>query len=161
MNRAKIKIGAALLAMFLFGGVSGVCLGNFWHSYFFSPPPRQDLEKHLLGFWTRQLDLTPDQQAKVKPIADDFAQQAQAQREQSFHQFTQLADSCDDSLNQYLTAEQKVKLQQMIKMRHEDFNHHGPGGFGPDDHMGPPPDHDGPSGFPHDHPPGPGDNSNP
>jgi len=161
VNRPKMKIGAALLAMFLFGGVTGVCLSSFLHPYFFSPPHREELQKHMLEFWTRQLDLTPDQQAKVKPIADDFAQQAQTLREQSVKQFSQLADTTDARLGEFLTADQKVKLAQMIKMRHDDFGHHGFDGPGPGDHMGPPPDHDGPPpdggppGGPSDHPPGP------
>jgi Spy/CpxP family protein refolding chaperone len=142
VNKPKVKIAATLLAMFLFGAVSGAGLSSFWHSYFFSPPHPEGLQKHLVGFWTRQLDLTPEQQEQAKPIAADFAQQADTLRQQSSSRFSQLADATDTRLSQYLTPEQKVKLQQMIRHRNEDFDHHGP----PPDFLG---------GPPHGPPPGP------
>jgi Spy/CpxP family protein refolding chaperone len=141
----KAKLAAALLAMFVIGGITGAALNEFGHS-FFHPHPG-DMHNRLLNLWRDRLHLTPDQEKQIGPIADDFAQKVEALHDQSAKQFTQLADATDDAIAPYLTPEQKTELQNMRKDRQNGPHGFGPGGPGhPDDH---------PPGPPGDHPPGP------
>jgi hypothetical protein len=125
VNRPKLKIAVALIVMFLFGALAGAGVNTFLHPYFFSTPQPEEIQKHLLSFWTRRLNLTPEQEEQAKSIAADFAQQVAIQHEQSIRQLSQLAEATDDRLSQYLTADQRRELDQVRKGRQKDFGQHG------------------------------------
>ena len=77
MKSPKAKLVLALVAMFVFGAISGAGLTLFCHSPFFPPPRPEEMQKQMMSFLTRRLNLTPDQQEKIQPIAADFANQAE------------------------------------------------------------------------------------
>jgi Spy/CpxP family protein refolding chaperone len=117
MKSPKLKLALALLAMFVLGAISGVGLFSFCHFHFGRPPGPQEIQDHLLHFLTDRLDLTADEQAKIKPITADFAQKADALRQQSAEQFKQLADATDDRIAQLITPEQKAELDKVRQER--------------------------------------------
>lgn len=174
MKNPKTKLILAFVAVFVLGGLSGAGLTTFCHAFFFPHPPRHgELKNHLLAFLTDKLNLTADQQEKIKPIAADFASQAEAARQQSVKQFQQLADATDNKIAALLTPEQKAALDKIRQDRNHDFQRDGgppfghppgpPPGFHPGCHPpgGPPPDSGSdtpppglPPGSPADMPPG-------
>src|SRR5271155_3548399 len=106
MKNSKFRLVFALIAMFILGGISGVGLTFFCHPHFGPPPRPGEMKDHLVSFLTRRLNLTPDQQEKIKPIAADFASKAEALRQQSGNDFKQLANATDDRIAPLLTPAQ-------------------------------------------------------
>ena len=125
MKNSKTKLVLALLAMFLLGAISGVGLGIFFRPPFFPSPRPEEMQKHMVSFLTRRLNLTPDQQVRIQPIAADFANQAETLHVQSMNQFSQLAVATDSRIAEILTPEQKVLLEKLAKQRDADFQKHG------------------------------------
>jgi Spy/CpxP family protein refolding chaperone len=125
MKSPKTKLVLALIAMFVFGAVSGAGLTLFCHSPFFPPPRPEEMQKVMTSFFTRRLNLTPDQQEKLRPITADFANQATTLHAQSINQLSQLAAETDSRIAEILTPEQKVLLEKLAKERDEDFQKYG------------------------------------
>lgn len=154
MNQTKRKIAAALILMFLFGGITGAGLSVFLHPFFFSPPPPGAIQKHMLRFLSDHLKLTPEQQEQIKPITADFANQAQALHVQSLKQIADLAVATDERIKQELTPEQKVEMDKMTKQWEQNFATHGAPPYGlPAGGPPPRPPPPGPEGSPPDGPP--------
>jgi Spy/CpxP family protein refolding chaperone len=79
-----------------------------------------------LARMTKQLHLTDDQQAKIKPILEDQQKQMMAlrqdtsmSREDRFAKFREIRKATFEKMNPILTAEQQKQLQQMQQMRRE------------------------------------------
>jgi len=125
MKNPKAKLVSALGAMFVLGALSGAGLTLFCHSPFLSPPRPEEMQKLMTRFLTQRLNLTPDQQEKIRPIAADFANQAETLHAQSMNQLSQLATETDSRIAEILTPEQKVLLEKLAKERDEDFQKHG------------------------------------
>jgi hypothetical protein len=125
MKGPRMKLALMLGAMFLLGAISGVALVIFFHPPFFPPPKRGEIQVHMMNFLTHRLQLTADQQEKIKPMAADFAIQVEALHAQSMKQFAQLASTNDSRIAEVLTPQQKAELDQLTKQRDEDFQKHG------------------------------------
>jgi Spy/CpxP family protein refolding chaperone len=125
MKSPKTKLVLALIAMFVFGAISGAGLTLFCHPPFFQPPRPEEMQKVMTGFFTRRLNLTPDQQEKLRPITVEFANQAATLHAQSINQLSQLATETDGRIAEILTPEQKVLLEKLAKERDEDFQKYG------------------------------------
>jgi Spy/CpxP family protein refolding chaperone len=125
MKSPKTKLVLALIAMFVFGAISGAGLALFCRPPLFPPPRPEEMQKIMTGFFTRRLNLTPDQQEKLRPITIDFANQAAALHAQSINQLSQLATETDTRIAEILTPEQKVLLEKLAKERDEDFQKYG------------------------------------
>jgi len=130
MKNSKVRLILSLAAMFMLGAISGVGLNMFCHP-FFGPPRPGKIQEHMLSFLTDRLNLTADQQEKIKPITADFAAQADKLHANSIQQFKQLSDATDDRIAAVLTPEQKAKLDEIRKQRDDDFMRHGGGPGGP------------------------------
>lgn len=124
MKNPKLKLMLALGAMFVLGMIAGFGLSRLTGPPFGHPPGPDQLRQHMTNFWVERLHLTPEQQEKLKPIADDFANQAETLHAQSMNGFSQLADATDDRIEAFLTPEQKVELDKMRAKRKEDFERH-------------------------------------
>jgi len=87
-----------------------------------------------LQMMTRQLNLTADQQAKIKPILENESQQMQTLRQDSslsredrMSKMQQMRQSSNDQIKPILTNDQQQKFQEIM-------SHQGRGGW-----QGPPP----------------------
>jgi Spy/CpxP family protein refolding chaperone len=87
-----------------------------------------------LQMLTRQLNLTPDQQAKIKPILESESQQMQGLHQDSslssedrMSKMKQIRQSANDQINSNLNSDQQQKFQEM--MSHQ--GHGGPHGTPP------------------------------
>jgi len=93
-----------------------------------------------LQMMTKQLDLTTDQQAKIKPILESESQQMQAlhqdsslSREDRMSKMQQIRQGTNDQIKPILTSDQQQKFQEMV-------SHQGRGG----PHGAPPPNQSAP-----------------
>ena len=87
-----------------------------------------------LARMTKQLHLTDDQQAKIKPILEDQQKQMMAlrqdnslSREDRFARFREIRKDTFEKMNPILTAKQQKKLQKMQQERRGRM--HGRGGW--------------------------------
>jgi Spy/CpxP family protein refolding chaperone len=85
--------------------------------------PEQQLER-----MTKQLNLTDDQQAKIKPILEDQHKQIMAlrqdtsiSREDRFTKFREIRKQTHDKIYPILNADQQKKMDEMQQRRQERF----------------------------------------
>jgi Spy/CpxP family protein refolding chaperone len=117
---AKLKPWLILAVIFVAGGLSGAALIIAVHP----GQPRHDMQQMWMLQLTRKLDLTSDQQGKIKPIIHDTVQQVQKIHREEIDKVGQLLKASDDQIAAILTPDQKAELQQMIDERQKDFNRH-------------------------------------
>jgi Spy/CpxP family protein refolding chaperone len=87
---------------------------------------RQWGPEQQLARMTKQLHLTEDQQAKIKPILEeqhkqmmDLRQDTSLSREDRFAKFRELRKQMFEKIHPLLNAEQQKQLEQMQQMRRE------------------------------------------
>jgi len=97
-----------------------------------------------LQMMTKQLNLTTDQQEKIKPLLESESQQIQTLRQDSslsredrMTKMQQIRQSTNDQIKSSLNADQQQKFEQM--MSHQGHGRGGPGGTPPPASSGPPP----------------------
>ena len=138
--RWKVILGVVLA--FLAGGASGFFCAAIYARHaiveFHQPGVASArMKEHL----RRQLDLTPEQEAKVAPVADKMAGQLEQIRGETGQRVRQTFEDAHKQIAAFLTPEQKSRLDEMEKHHHSMRvqMHHGPHPGGPDDGMPPPP----------------------
>jgi len=129
-----LKPWLILAVIFVAGGFTGSALTMVFSGHFMHPP--DDMRQAWLGRLTRQLNLTPDQQAKIDPIIRDTADKVQKIHGEEFDKIRPILQASDDQIAAILTPEQKTELKQMAAKREEDFlrrqRQWGPHNGGPD-----------------------------
>ncbi len=115
MNRAlQWKLIAGFILVFIAGGISGAFLGGLYAQQHFLEFHRPELIGARMKERLRsELNLTPEQVAKISPIIDKTADQLVHESMAEAHR--QIAVN--------LTDEQRQKLQQ-IEERHRRWHHH-------------------------------------
>jgi len=160
----KVKPWLVLAVIFIAGILTGVSLTIVVGPRFKQAPEQRDMRKHWLMYLTHELDLTPDQQAKIQPILTDANSELQSVHHDEMRRGAQIFKGVHEQIAALLTPEQQVKLQKMESERQKMFSgymrawgapHDGPGGMfkhnEPDAIVPPPP----PPGQPAPPPPGP------
>jgi Spy/CpxP family protein refolding chaperone len=97
-----------------------------------------------LQMMTKQLNLTADQQEKIKPLLESESQQMQTlrgdtslSREDRMSKMMQIRQSTNDQIKSSLNPDQQQKFEQM--MSHQGHRHGGPGEAPPAAQSAPPP----------------------
>jgi Spy/CpxP family protein refolding chaperone len=70
---------------------------------------------------TKELDLTPDQQAKVSPIVDQAKPQIQAIHQEAMEKMRAVMENATAQIRPLLTPQQQTKFDA-IKKAHEDMH---------------------------------------
>ncbi|MGO4211675.1 hypothetical protein AB4043_12725 [Terriglobus sp. YAF25] len=85
----------------------------------------------MLALYTRKLNLTPDQQAQMKPLLEERQQKLTALRNdnsvrggQRLHQVKQIRDDEDKKINTILSEEQKKQYAQLEEQQIERMRQH-------------------------------------
>jgi hypothetical protein len=130
----RIRAITILIAVFLVGCLCGAGSLNFWaknHGWAQSNmngPRRGGSPNSIFD----QLQLTPDQQAKLKVILDESRGQIDAIRNGMRPQFDAVRDQTNLKISGILNEEQKKKFEQSIREAEQHRGAaHGRGGFGP------------------------------
>jgi len=117
MKSRLIKLSAACIALF---ATVSVGLAQ-------DPAPknndRPNRWQHMRGnraeHLTKALDLTPDQQAKVKAIFEQAKPQIKAAREEGRQKIQAIRSNIQSQIRPILTAEQQQKWDAMLKARED------------------------------------------
>lgn len=121
MKRFSWKIGLVLVATFALGGVAGgFAMKANQHKRFgrhFRGPPSEARQRFLVEAMTRRLDLTQDQQTKVRAIFEAHRDERRAIFEQCRPAHEALRGKIDAELAEVLTPEQQTLHRELRKKR--------------------------------------------
>lgn len=138
MNTAlKWKLVTGFLLVFIAGGMTGALVWNSYARHSFLGPPHSGRLAHRMGERLRsQLELTPDQLAKVSPIIERTASKLETIRIETAGRVSETIKEDHEQLAPYLTPEQRAKLDAIEKKHRRHLRHRG---FPPPHRHGPPP----------------------
>ena len=124
MNRSlQWKLIVGFLLVFLAGGVTGAFVGAAHARHFFFAAPRPGaISERMRERLQRQLDLTPEQVAKISPILDKTATELYQVRRDTGRRVHEIIAETHQQMAAVLTDEQRRKLQQ-IEERHRRWHH--------------------------------------
>lgn len=134
MNEAlKWKLITGFVLVFLAGAMTGAFFGahHLRHSFFFEGSHRGMMSERMRERLRKELNLTPEQVAKITPISDKAAAQLEKIRRETGHRVHDTFVEAHREMSTALTEEQRAKLQR-IEMRHRHFRERG-------EHRRPPP----------------------
>ncbi len=125
----KGKLVAGFILAFLAGAVAGAFLafheGRQWHGSF--GRHSHSVAERMRDRIKSQLDLTPEQMAKVAPILDRAVHELQQIRSETGAKVRQVMSETDQSLKPLLSEEQRKKLARIEKEGHGKRGLHHPG----------------------------------
>ena len=125
MNRAlQWKLIAAFLLVFVAGGITGAFVGGKYarHHFFKSHRPAW-ISAEMKDRLRDELNLTPEQVAKISPIIDNIASQLRDIRHDTGQRVHQVMAEAHRQMAANLTDQQRQKLQR-IEERHRQWRHH-------------------------------------
>ena len=125
MNRAlQWKLIAGFLLVFVAGGVTGAFVGgSYARRHFFELHHPERIGARMKDGLRAELNLTPEQVAKISPIIDKTASQLRNIRRDTGQRVHQVMADAHRQIAADLTDEQRQKLQQ-IEERHRQWRHH-------------------------------------
>ena len=125
MNRAlQWKLIAGFILVFVAGGISGAFLGGLYaRHHFFQLHHPQLIGARMKERLRAELNLTPEQTAKISPIIDKAAVQLRDLRRDTARRVHETIGEAHRQMAVNLTDEQRQKLQQ-IEDRHRRWRHH-------------------------------------
>jgi Spy/CpxP family protein refolding chaperone len=126
MNQAlKWKLIAGFILVFVAGGISGAFLGGLYarHLFFGFHQPEQ-IGARMKERLRTELNLTPEQVAKISPMIDKTALQLREIRRETARHVHETIAEAHRQMAVNLTDEQRQKLQQ-IEERHRRWRHRG------------------------------------
>jgi len=125
MNRAlQWKLIVGFILVFIAGGISGTFLGGLYARHHFFAFHRPELIGGRMKERLRaELNLTPEQVAKISPIIDKTAAQLRDIRRDTARRVHETIAEAHRQMAVNLTDEQRQKLQQ-IEERHRHWRHH-------------------------------------
>jgi Spy/CpxP family protein refolding chaperone len=128
MNRAlKWKLIVGFVLVFVAGGMTGAFLGaSHARHLFFAKPHRGMMSQRMRDHYRAQLNLTPEQVAKISPIIDKTAVQLEQIRHETGERVHELFMEAHREMAAHLSDEQRTKLQAM-EARHHQWMQHRPG----------------------------------
>ena len=124
MNRAlQWKLIAGFILVFVAGGISGAFLGGLYaQHHFFQLHHPQVIGARMKERLRAELNLTPEQVAKISPIIDKAAVQLRDLRRDTARRVHETIGEAHRQMAVNLTDEQRQKLQQ-IQERHRRWHH--------------------------------------
>lgn len=124
MNRSlQWKLIAGFILVFVAGGITGAFLGGFYaQQHFFRVHHPERIGGRMKERLRAELNLTPDQVAKISPIIDKTALQLRDIRRETGRRVHETIAEAHRQIAADLTDEQRQKLQQ-IQERHRRWRH--------------------------------------
>ena len=125
MNRAlQWKLIAGFLLVFVAGGITGAFVGgSYARRHFFELHRPERIGARMKDSLRVELNLTPDQVAKISPIIENVDSQLKVIRRDTGQRVHQVMAEAHRQMSANLTDEQRQKLQQ-IEERHRRLRHH-------------------------------------
>ncbi len=125
MNRAlQWKLVAGFLLVFVAGGITGAFVGGAYARYhFFEVHHPERIGARMKERLRAELNLTPEQLARISPIIDKTTAQLRDIRRETGRRVHEIIADAHHQMAATLTDEQRQKLQQ-IEERHRRWSHH-------------------------------------
>jgi hypothetical protein len=134
--RWKLIIGALLV--FLAGGMSGFFFASMHGHVFIEFHQPDQMSMRMKEHLRHQLNLTPEQEAKISPIVEKMAGQLEQIRGETGDRVRKTMQDAHHEMEGLLNNEQKKELAQMEERHRASFHmHHGM--HPPEGEMPPPP----------------------
>jgi Spy/CpxP family protein refolding chaperone len=123
----KWKIAIAFLLVFVAGGVTGAFFGfhHLRHHIILGPPHSGDMNERMHEHLRRSLDLTSEQEAKLKPIVDATSAKLEAIRVETAERVRAAMEESKKEVAPFLTPEQQKKLDKLESEHRKMMLHHG------------------------------------
>jgi Spy/CpxP family protein refolding chaperone len=123
------KLIAGFLLVFIAGGMTGAFFGaSHMRNAFFHLPRHGMLAEHMRNRLQRELDLTPEQMAKISPIIDKTAAQLERIRQETGQRVHGIISDAHREIATNLNDEQRAKLKNLeTRFRHGRDHRRGPG----------------------------------
>lgn len=123
----KGKVILYLTAMFVVaagaGTVAGYSLAKQRKS-FRPPPSREDMATHLRAKFQRELELTPDQLAKIDPLLAQTFREVEEAGRRNMRETGKLFERLNEQMSEFLTPKQQQALVEMDRKRQEWMRKH-------------------------------------
>ena len=115
MSRAlQWKLIAGFLLVFIAGGTTGAFFGASHARSMFSHSPRHGMmAEHMRERLRKELDLTPEQMAKISPIIDKTAGQLEQIRQETGQRVHAIMTDAHREIATNLNDEQRAKLKNL------------------------------------------------
>ena len=125
MNQAlQWKLIAGFLLVFVAGGITGAFVGGTYaQHHFFEVHHPERIAARMKERLRTELNLTPEQLAKISPIIDKTTVQLRDIRRDTGRRVHEVIADAHQQMAGTLTDEQRQKLQQ-IEERHRRWRHH-------------------------------------
>ena len=125
MNQAlQWKLIAGFLLVFIAGGITGAFVGGTYaRHHFFEVHHPERIGARMKERLRAELNLTPEQLAKISPIVDKTTVQLRDIRRDTGRRVREVLTDAHRQMAATLTDEQRQKLQQ-IEQRHRRWRHH-------------------------------------
>ena len=118
----KWKLIAGFLLVFIAGGLTGGFIGATHARHLFRAFHSHGLPDRIRDRLERQLDLTPEQSAKITPIIDDTAKKLEEIRTESARRVRATLEESHRQIAPQLTPEQRKKLEE-VERKHRKRMH--------------------------------------
>ena len=133
-NALKWKLIVGFVLVFLAGGLTGAFVAAATaRNYFFGASHHAVAAQRMRERLKTELDLTPEQMEKISPLIDKAAAQLESIRKETTHRVRDTFVDLHRQIAEYLTPDQKVKLERMRERHHHMMRRFHRG------HRGPPP----------------------
>jgi Spy/CpxP family protein refolding chaperone len=119
--KTKYKIFIALTLLVVFGlGVTAGVLGERYFVHKKYRRPQADRQSHpTLDSWARELQLTPDQQEKIREIFKKNEERMKAYWSEGTNRLQEIRKTLKEEIDALLTPEQKKKMEEIIRRNDE------------------------------------------
>ena len=123
----KWKIAIAFLLVFVAGGVTGAFFGfhHLRHHIILGPPHSGEVKERMQEHLRRSLDLTSEQETKIKPIVDATSAKLEAIRVETAERVRAVMEESKKEVAPFLTPEQQKKLDKLESEHRKMMLHHG------------------------------------
>jgi len=124
MDRAlQWKLIVGFLLVFIAGGVTGAFFGaSYAHQMFFPSPHHGMMADRMRQRLQKELDLTPEQMAKISPVIDRTAGQLEKIRQETGQRVHKIMTDAHQQIATNLSDQQRAKLKDFearLRQRHE------------------------------------------
>lgn len=118
-NALKWKLIAGFLLVFVAGGLTGAFVAAATaRNYLFAASHHAVAAQRMRERLKTELDLTPEQMEKISPLIDKATAQLEAIRKDTTHRVRGTFADLHRQIAEYLTPEQKAKLEQLRERHH-------------------------------------------
>lgn len=124
MKQIQIKTLAALVGMFILGGIAGWCQGRHYTPVsILHPTTSRALEDHIVERLTYRLNLDTEQVRAVRPIVGPVSVKIVQTQNEMLDKISAILAERDDQISALLNDEQKKKLADLQQQRKKFLGH--------------------------------------